>query len=291
MFKLILLSSLVFSNVVVGASVREVYYQADSLTPSNIGPTFVNGYLVVYGRNVSVYSPDGTIAYSISPPEHGFIHNVTVDTDQTAAAAVQVGGKSGVISVFDRTGSQISVIDTGRYLPSFVCFAPDHSIWATGTEQRRSLADKPEYFILRHFSIDGKELGRFLPRSSFEEYDQADPVEAVIGLPGLQIANNRIGAVLNYGGNGGKALWVETDLKGKEIGRWRVNITGLPSVFTSNGAVYARVVGGISALDHATGKWNRVVVHSDGELVGSDGESLVLMTFGTTGLRWVPMNP
>jgi hypothetical protein len=291
MFKLILLSSLVFSTLAVGASVREVYYQADSLTPSNIGPTFVNGYLVVYGRNVSVYSPDGTLAYTISPPEHGFIHNVTVDTDQAAAAAVEVRGKSGIISVFDRTGSPISVIDTGKYLPSFVYFALDHSIWATGRVQRQSLTDKPEYFILRHFSRDGKELGAFLPRSAFEDYDQADPVEAVVGLPGLHIANNRIGVLLNYGGNGEKALWVETDLNGKEIGRWRVNITGLPSVFTPNGAVYARVVGGISALDHAAGKWNRVVVHSDGELVGSDGESLVLMTVGTTGLRWVPVNP
>jgi hypothetical protein len=291
MFKLILLSSLLFSTVAVGASVREVYYQADSLTPSNIGPTFVNGYLVVYGRNVSVYSPDGTIAYRISPPEHGFIHNVTVDTDQTAAAAVEVGGKSGVISIFDRTGSPISVIDTGRYLPSFVCFAPDHSIWATGREQRQSLPDKPEYLILRHFSRDGKELGAFLPRSSFEDDDRADPVMVVVGLPGLRAANNRIGALLNYGMDLGKALWVETDLNGKEIGRWRVNIDGYPSVFTPNGAVYARVAGGMSALDHATGKWNRVVVHSEGELVGSDGESLVLMTFGTTALRWVPVNP
>jgi hypothetical protein len=291
MFRLILLSSLVFSTLAVGASVREVYYQADSLAPSNIGPTFVNGHLVVYGPSVSVYSTDGILAYSISPPEHGFIHNVTVDADQTAAAAVEVRGKSGLISVFDRTGLPMSVIDTGKYLPSFVSFAPDHSIWATGREQRQSLTDKPEYFILRHFSRDGKELGAYLPRSSFDADDQADPVMAIVGLPGLQVVNNRVGVLLNYGADVKKAVWMETDLSGKEIGRWPVNITGLPSVFTPNGAVYARVVGGISALDHVSGKWSHITVPSDGELVGSDGEALVLMTVGTTGLRWVPVNP
>lgn len=182
------------------------------------------------------------------PPEHGVIHNVTVDTDQTAAAAVEVGGKSGVISIFEGTGSPIRAIETGKYLPSFVCFAPDHSIWTTGRQQRQSLSDKPEYFILRHFFRDGEELGTFLPRSSFEADDRTGPVMVIVGLPGLRAANNRIGALLNYGGNGEKALWVETDLNGKEIGRWRVNIDGFPSVFTPNGIVYAGVVGGISTL-------------------------------------------
>lgn len=291
MLKLILLSFLVFSTAAVGASVRELYYQADNLAPNNIGPTFVNGYLVVYGPNksVSVYSPDGTFAYSISP-EHGFIHNATVDTDQTSAVAIQFGGKRGMISIFDRTGSPIRAIETGTYLPSFVCFAPDHSIWVTGRQWRQSLTDKPEYFILRHFSRDGNELGAFLPRSSLEEDDSADPVMSIVGLPGLQAASNRIGALLNYGGKE-KAMWVETDLNGKEIGRWRVNINGHPSVFTQNGAVYARVVGGISTLDHVTGKWNRVLVPAESGLVGSDGESLLFITPGSTALRSVSVNP
>jgi hypothetical protein len=187
--KLILLSFLVFSSAAVASeSVREVYYQADTLTPSNIVPTFENGYLVVYGlRSVSVYARDGSLAYNITAPENGVIHNVAMDTDQTAAAAVELFGArtAGMISIFSRTGSPIGVIDTGSYLPSFVCFAPDHSIWAAGRQERQSLADQPEYFILRHFSHDGKELGAYFRSSSFED-DDMDPVPSCVGLSGLR---------------------------------------------------------------------------------------------------------
>ena len=171
-------------------------------------------------------------------------------------------------------------------MPSFVCFAPDHSIWSTGKLARQSLTDKPEFFILRHFSFDGKELGAFLPRSSFD--DDGEPAAAIIGTSGLGVANNRIGALLAYGRS--KALWVEADLNGKEIGRWRADIDGQPAAFTPSGAIYAQEVGRISVLDHVTGKWNPASIQSDGFLVAADGEALVFMIRGTPSLRWVPVN-
>ena len=93
MFKLILLSFVVFSIAAVGSdSARQVYYQADSLMPANIVPTFENGHLVVYGvKSMSVYAPDGSLAYSIPVRENGYIPNVAVDTNRTAAAAVDLG--------------------------------------------------------------------------------------------------------------------------------------------------------------------------------------------------------
>ena len=291
MSKLILLFFVVCASAAIGAdAVRHVRYQTESLAPTNSPPTFDNGYLVVYGlASHSVYAPDGSLAYNISWPEGVHITYIAVDTDQTAAAAADHGNIKGSIAIFDRTGSQIRVIETGQYLPSFVCFAPDHSLWTTGKHVRHSLADKPEFFILRHFSHDGKELGAFLPRSSFE--DDGEPAADIVGRSYLRVSDNRLGAFMRYGLNVSKALWVEADLNGKEIGRWLVGIDRDPVAFTPSGAIYAQEAGGISVLDHATGKWNPVSMQSEGILLGADGEALVLMVRGTPELRWVTVNP
>jgi len=291
MLKLIVLSLLIISPASVGAeSVRHVLYQAESIAPTNSPPTFDNGFLVVYSIGVAtVYTRDGVLAYSIPVPDGHHIPYVAVDTDQTAAAAVNRGNSGGGIAIFDRRGSQIQIIETGQYLPSFICFAPDHSIWTTGKHARRSLAEKPEFFILRHFSRDGKELGAFLPRSSFE--DDGEPAADIVGRAYLRIANNRIGAFLRNAGNATKALWVEVDLNGKELGRWRTgDIDRQPVAFTPSGAVYAERFGDISVLDHVTGKWNPVPIPSEGILLGADGEALVFMARGTPELRWVPLD-
>jgi hypothetical protein len=126
-----------------------------------------------YGEVITVYSPDGTEALSFPVPAKG----VAVDTGGTVAMAVGHGGySSGEISIFDRTGSRINSIDTEKFVPTQVCFAPDHSIWATAGE----FGETAEFFLLHHYSRDGKNLGAFLPSSSFRW--------------GLRIANNRIGA-------------------------------------------------------------------------------------------------
>jgi hypothetical protein len=93
MSKLILLSLLVCVSAALGSdSVRPVRYQAESLAPTNSPPTFDNGQLVVYNMaSDSVYAPDGFLAYTIPWPENGLIAGVAVDTDQAAAAAVNVG--------------------------------------------------------------------------------------------------------------------------------------------------------------------------------------------------------
>ena len=288
MIKLLVLPFVIFSAAVGSDIVRQVDYQTGSLTPLNISPTFDNGYLVVYGhRGASVYSNDGSIAYAISNPENGRIANLAVDKDRTAAAAVHYGlpsGRAGAISVFNSTGSQISLIRTGRYLPSFVCFGPDHSIWAIGRQVRESLDDRPEFFVMRHFSPDGKVLGAFLPRSSFDR--EGEPSVDIIGMSGLRTADNRIGAWLDYGGERGKALWVETDLNGNETGRWRLD-GRTPKAFLSRGVLYAQKDGGFSVLDRPTGKWIPILLPFDGILLGSDGQALVFLVRGGTRLHWI----
>lgn len=291
MFRLILLPFVAFPIVAVGSdAVRQVDYQTGTLTPANTTPTFDNGYVVVFAPEhitASVYARDGSLAYDIASPEDGYIPNVAVDTDGRAAAAVR-HTRSGSIAIFDRSGLQIRSIDTGAYLPSFVCFAPDHSIWTTGGQVAGSPAGGPEFFILRHFSRDGEALGAFLPRSSFE--GDGEPSESVAGASGIRVANNRIGVWLNYG-NPTKALWVEAGLNGKETGRWRVDPDGYPPVFTTGGALYAQNADlSVSVLDRAAGRWNRVPVQSDGVLIGADGDSLVFLAREAPRLRWIPVN-
>jgi hypothetical protein len=288
MIRSIVLFAIAFSNVCFASSaVRELKYQADTLTPANITPTFDNGYLVVYAiRSVLVYEPDGTLAYSSAIPEGSHIPNVAVDRDGISAAAVHVSGQKGRISIRSRAGAQLTEIDTDQYLPSYICFAPDHSIWATGADMYNS---GDEFFILRHHSRDGAELGRFLPRSSFQLRGQ--PAIDVTGLSGLRAAKNSLGLLIGYGGDGGRpALWLETDLSGKELGRWTADFDGWPATLTANGAVYAQASGHILSLDRSGKKWNPTRIPTDGLLIGADGETLVFMVRGSPVLRWVPID-
>jgi hypothetical protein len=257
-------------------SVRQVVYQAETLTPANTAPTFDNGHLVLYGEdNVTVYAPGRSLAYRLPFPAKGTFVNVAVDTDRTAAAAVQYAGGRGGVSIFDSAGSQVRIIDTGAFEPSFVAFAPDHSLWTAGTEANA------EYFILRHFNRDGKLLGASLPRSSFDERGEAKPI---VGLSCLRVANNRVGLYLHRR----VSMWVETDLEGKEIGRWPLD-HGHLGAFTPSGAVYTEAAGVISVLDRAAGEWKPAAVPSRGHLLGSDREALVFQVRESTRLLWVPL--
>jgi hypothetical protein len=237
-FKAILLSTMILSTVTAGPdSARVVYYRADTLTPMNITPTFDNGYLAVYDRDdVAVYAPDGMLVYRIKIPYASRIPNVAVDTDGTAGAAVNssIAGGSAIL-VFDRQGSQTQRINTGGLLPSFICFAADHSIWVTGRQAQRRAADTAQFFILHHYSRNGRELGAFLPRSTFP--GDEEPATDIVGISGLRCNGDRIGATLSMNGYRTKALWVETDLNGNEVGRWSVDIDGLPVAMARDGAV------------------------------------------------------
>jgi len=65
-------------------------------------------------------------------------------------------------------------------------------------------------------------LGAFLPRSSFDPHP--DPIGPMVGLWELRVMGNRVGAVI-YASSvcrpdesaGKDMVWLETDLKGKEL--------------------------------------------------------------------------
>ena len=235
----------------------EVFYAGD-ITPASITPTFENGYLAVYDLDGAalVYAPDGSLAFRFSPPHKGAsVVNVAVDVDGVSAFAVEGPRGRGAISIVDPKGVQFRWIDTDDYVPSGLSFAPDHSLWTTGSKPEvLSAGELPEYEILRHCSQDGRELGRYLPRSSFAEEFPAgsgiSPSHVIVGLWESRVAGGRVGVGL--AGRDGH-LWVETDMSGREAGRWRLE--GHPSAITADGTVYAATGKGILALDRGSGQW------------------------------------
>jgi len=284
----------------ITAESRDVYYQG-ALAPRNIGPTFDKGYLVVYDRDhkIDVYAPDGSPLYSVSAhvPKADWVNfeNAAVDTDGTLAGAVACGRGNSItgagIVLFDRTGHQTAFFDTGEYRPTQTSFAPDHSIWVLGWKPPRKDRENRDYFILRNFSQEGKELGAYLPRSSFAP--EPEPVISSIGSWKIRTTKERVGAFLYYAnplvkpGEGEVTQWIETDLNGKETGRWDFRGDYYPLALTQSGALYGQG-DGLAVFDRATNTWRPVPGMPDGHLLGADGENLVFWLRGASTLRWVP---
>jgi hypothetical protein len=269
-----------------GSGIR---YQTDSLRPLNMPPTFDHGYLAVYERGgVGIYVSSGTLQYRIPNPLNGSISNVAVDKDGTAATSVSFGSNRGAVWVWDSSGLNTRKIETADYVPSYVAFAPDGSIWTTGTQRRAKPPLDTDYLILRHFSREGELLGAFLPRSSFNS--EPEPAEPVTALPALRIASGRIGMYFSGGGRK-HGTWVETDLNGKELGRWLVNVDGYPAALTESGAVYTRSTGITYMLDRATGAWILAPVTSLGTLVGAAGDALVFADRSSPQVYMVSTTP
>jgi hypothetical protein len=301
MVLLCLVIALASCATALAAEARDVYYQGD-MTPLNIVPTFDKGYLVVYDQNkVNIYAPDGSSLYSASAQVQSAhwagIQNAAVDTDGTLGGAVRYCHRAkhtrgGGIVLFDRTGNQRRFVDTGPYLPTQVCFASDHSIWSIGWQGPEANAKNQDYFILRNYSQDGEQLGAFLPRSSFEA--EPDPVGPMVGAWQLRTSNGRVGAAFYASSIVGMwqkprsaEQWIETDLKGKEIGRWDFAGRSLLA-FTQSGDIYGQDHD-VAVFDRATNQWRPVAGTPDGHLLGADGDNLVFSLRGQNILRWVPL--
>jgi len=115
----------VFSAGAFAAESHDVFIQGPP-SPLSTMPTFEKGYLAVYDidRRISLYAPDGSLAYRATPQVEGasyvFTLNAGADENGSLAAAVQFGipkvsDRSGGIVVFDPTGTQRAAINTGAY--------------------------------------------------------------------------------------------------------------------------------------------------------------------------------
>jgi hypothetical protein len=224
------------------------------------------------------------------------INNATPDADGTLAIAIERRvdkSPGGGIAVFDPTGIQSAFIDTGTdWMPTQVCFGPDHSIWAIGWKGLvPSATSSVDYFVLRNYTRDGRLLGAFLPRSSFEQ----DPVGPNVGGCQLRNANGRIGALfyatslLPAGAERRTPEWIETDLRGNVVRRVDTPKKTVRA-FSGDGFLYAMGYrGGYTVLNPTVNSWRIVPGATDGNLLGADGSSLVFQIRGTNRVVWSPL--
>jgi hypothetical protein len=259
--------------------------------------------LLVYDSHgeIDVFAPDGSSLYSLSAQVPGAkvvnIQNAAADTDGTVAGvdysrdgSTRTAG--GGIALFDQSGRQMRFFDTGQYLPTQVCFTPDHSIWALGWLGDQVRHNTDDYFVMRNYSQDGQEIGAFLLRSLLES--EVDPIGPAVGLGQLRITNDRIGAVflassiLKPWQSTRPLEWIEVDLKGKVLGHWGVGAEWLPRAFTRSGALYTQSGNEVLMLDRSTKAWRQVAGTPAGSLLGADGDDLVFEVSDTNKLRWVP---
>jgi hypothetical protein len=280
---------------------RDVYYQGD-LAPLNILPTFDKGYLAVYEpeHTIALYGPDGSLAYRAKALVPGAkyidVANAAPEADGSLAIAVQYRIeklRGGGVAIFDPTGIQSAFIETGTdWLPTQVCFGPDHSIWAIGwrgiAQPATSVVD---YFVLRNYARDGRLLGAFLSRSSFEQ----DPVgRPNVGGWQLRSANGRIGGLfyttsaLKHGAPRRMGEWIEVDLLGKVVRQVEMPEKTI-GAFCNDGSLYARgYQGDYSVLNPAGNSWQPFLEATGGTLLGADGGGLVFLIRGTNLLVWSP---
>jgi len=279
------------STAFATTSARDVYYLGP-LAPNNVVPTFDKGHVIVYNNGgVTVYAPDGSLAYGATAHVPGArlanILNASIDADGTLVAAIEYvsgngHGPAGGIASFDRTGVQTRFFDTGQYLPAQVCVGPDHSIWTLGWRGPGD-ASEDDYFVLKNYSPTGQEMGAFLPRSSFAR--ERDPVPPCVGAWSLRIVNGRVGARFY---SSSPMMWIETDLKGKEVGRWDFAGRSLLA-FTQTGAIYGQEHD-VAVFDRSTNRWRPVARMPAGILLGADGDNLVFYMKDGSTVRWVPVS-
>jgi hypothetical protein len=160
---------------------------------------------------------------------------------RTALAVSWVDRPDAGIDIRDLSGTLLRSFSTGRFLPMHLSFGQDHSLWALGWQydEARFSEDKQDYRILRKYSIDSnKETGAYLPKSLFES-----------GLPpGMEewqrrritVTADRLGVEVISGNIGNQREWVELDLNGNVLGRWRLDPSNeFPGVvFTSDDQAY-----------------------------------------------------
>jgi len=259
-------------------------------------PVFDKGYMFKVkdvGRNgpgpdgFSVWGPDGIFMYEATPltPDGnpGSIHRPAADTDGTVAVTLawgERGNRKVGIALFDSNGRQTHFVDTGNYISSAFAFAPDHSIWTVGWARKPNDYPQSEYAIVRKYSRDGVQTGAYLQRSLFPPGLQPGGS----GISWIQVAKDRVGMMLYPGQTSQFPEWVELDLQGNLIGRWKIGEwNGGGYGYTEDGHLYSYPYnrdlkrGELKLFDRATSSWKPVQdgPQLTGFLLGAYGNSLV----------------
>jgi hypothetical protein len=295
---MILMCAVLAGTALAADSPREVVYHGVDLRGRSPHPTFDRGYVFQMDGSggapptlLAAFGPDGNMEYRVSvrAPDDSiaYMKRAAADTDGTVIVSVWYGGydgntpiKGGGIAFFDKSGAQTRFVDTGRFIPSGLCFGPDHSVWTLGTQFGSvDKESRTDYALVRKYSVDGEQVGAYLPRSSF-------PVGLPPGGTGIpswvKAASDRIGVMTTPGKTSGDPVFIELDLQGNEIGRWKVKPERTVSwAYTADGRLFAaNYVPGepkkLWVFDKTSESW-RAMASSAGSavLLGADGNNLV----------------
>lgn len=269
------------------AQIREVTSVA---TDSGIHPRFFKGYIYWAGRPLTIYTPDGHLAPLVAP-SNGTAQAIAVDTDGTLAVAWTTRATGG-IDLHDSSGALLRTIQTGRYRPTALSFAEDHSVWSLG-QQGVNIPFQPgrdDYMIVRKFLPNGQQAGAYLPRSVFPEgLEPGDELWRMTNC--ITVTRDKVGLLVVSGMDGDKTEWVELDLNGNLTGRWRLDqfVNDLRVAFTADDHifVYYRGLDGrnahLSTLDREASTWKQVPWQwvPLGYLASADGEQLIFSDYSS----------
>jgi hypothetical protein len=126
----------------------------------------------------SVYGANGNLLFHVPLKIPGASRVVVYDYSRTSTGILVACGfaespgvqRAPYLTWFSADGSSQKVIRTDPYYPFLCAGAPDGSLWTVGLEMNADLQEKPEHRespVLRRFAPDGRQLGAWLPRSSF----------------------------------------------------------------------------------------------------------------------------
>jgi hypothetical protein len=284
--------------------IREVTSQATRVG-NQLVPAFYKGYIYWVGlagadSNVTIYAPDGHLALSFVT-ENGPVLCIAVDTDGTVAVAWGrwASQKAGGIDFRDSSGTLTRTIQTGRYLAAHISFAEDHSLWSFGHQLDAADPAGPDrqgYMTVRKYLPNGKEAGAYLPRSLFPP--GLEPADASWqSSSSITVTHDRVGLWAYSGENSGQTEWVELDLNGNLLGRWRLDQFCLDTkiALTTDGHLFVQNSDSktrahrLYTLDRTSSTWQVVDSPPSGWLEGADGNALVFSDFvkpGPMHVRW-----
>jgi hypothetical protein len=253
--------------------VVETTYGSAVSVGGQVVPRYDKGYLLYLhrGDRLEAHKPDGALYYNVQLPcpGTGTCGASGVAVNSRGAVAVSFGywdkqGRAGGIRLLDAQGGEARFIETGLYVPTSLCYDEKDNLWSIGwlrDAKNPDTAEEGDYAIVRKFSPDGKELGRFIPRALWPGKKSA-PGSTGRGYWYMTAASDRIGAMIYPNFQGKVAEWVEWDLDGNLLRRTPAGDNfNQGRAYTSDGKLYTRVlVDGqrkleLRVLDQPTGQW------------------------------------
>ena len=278
---------------------------SEASAPALIGtlmPAFYNGYLYSCApdNTVTLFAPDGHSVLNLVIEGRGngrvSVESVAIDTDGALAVGwVDSATATAGIDIRDSLGKLVRSIDTGIYLPMHLSFG-DHSLWAFGWQRDADMGwgfPANHYQAVRKYSMDGKLIGSYLPRSLFPP--GLEPSGEGWQERRITITGDRVGVEALSGKSSDRREWVELGLNGDLLGRWKLDSSDqFPGVaFTSDNHVY------VHRFDREAKSWRVLRLNKEestweavnapnAELYGADGDKLVFAQWsdGVMHLSW-----